>query len=156
MCTKTVSVCWKTRSSTNFQGVTIVSSHWCHVCRGYRAPCALYLQLCLVCVVMFLIQGLHHCGACEATSAQHLLQVFQFLLVPAAMSDSVCPVPRALDYSNQHPWTVVRVEVDVMVGVNFLSKHWSTNWGVISLSLVDSNRNPSAHPFSTVSWMVGC
>ena len=60
--------------------------------------------------------------------------------------DSVCPVPRALDYSNQDSWMVVRVEVDVMVGVNFLSKHSSTNWGVISLSLVHSNGNPSIHP----------
>jgi len=76
-----------------------------------------------VCVMLLLMQGLHHCGACEATGAQHLLQVFQFLLVPAAMTDSVCLVPRALDYSNQDSWMVVRVEVDVMVGVNFLSKH---------------------------------
>jgi len=50
-------------------------------------------------------------------------QVFQFLLLPAVMTDSVCPVPRALDYSNQDPWMVVRVEVDVMVSLNFLSKH---------------------------------
>ena len=73
------------------------------------------------------MQGLHHCGACEATGVQHLLQVFQFLLLPAVMTDSVCPVPKAIDYSGQDPWMVVVIEVDVMVGVNFLSKHWSTN-----------------------------
>jgi len=71
----------------------------------------------------FLMQGLHHCGACEATGMQHLLQVFQLLLLPAVMTDSVCPVPRTLDYSSQDLWMVVEVEVDVAVGVNFLSKH---------------------------------
>ena len=71
----------------------------------------------------FLMQGLHHCGACEATGMQHLLQVFQPLLVPAVMTDFVCPVPKAPDYSSQDPWMVVEVEVDIAVGVNFLSKH---------------------------------
>ena len=71
----------------------------------------------------FLMQGLHHCGACEATGVQRLLQVFQLLLLPAVMTDSVCPVPRTLDYSSQDLWMVVEVEVDIAVGVNFLSKH---------------------------------
>ena len=61
--------------------------------------------------MLFLMQGFHHTGACEATGAQHLLQVFQFLLVPAVMTDSVRPVPKALDYSNQDLWMVVKVDV---------------------------------------------
>jgi len=70
--------------------------------------------------MLFLIQGLHHCGACETTGAQHLLQVFQFLFISAVMTVLVWPDPRALDYSNQDPWMAVRVEVDVMVGVSFV------------------------------------
>ena len=73
--------------------------------------------------MLFLMQGLHHCGVCEPIGAQHLLQVFQFLFLPAVMTDSVFLVSKALDYSNQDPWVVMRVEVDAMVSVRFLSKH---------------------------------
>ena len=80
---------------------------------------------------MFLIQGLHHC---ETTGAQHLFQVFQFVFHPVVMTDLVWPDPKALDYSNQDPWMVVRVEVDVMVGVSFRLKHQSMDQGIISFS----------------------
>jgi len=84
--------------------------------------------------MVFLIQRLHHCGACETTGAQHLLQVFQFLCLPAVMTDLVWPDQKVLDYSNQDPWMAVRVEVDIMVGVSFRLKHQSMNQGIISFS----------------------
>ena len=74
----------------------------------------------LMCVMSFLMWGLHHCGACEAIGAQHLLQVLQFLLLPVVLTDSVCPVPKALDCSNQDPCMVMKVEVDVMVSMSFI------------------------------------
>jgi len=83
---------------------------------------------------MFLIQGLHHCGAFETTGAQHLLQVFQFLVLPAVMARFGVAIPQGTDYSNQDPWMAVRVEVDVMVGVSFRLKHQSMNQGIFSFS----------------------
>jgi len=84
--------------------------------------------------MLFLIQVLHHCGACESTGTQHLLQVFQFLFLPAVMTGAVLLDPKALAYYNQDPWMVVRIEVAVMVGVSFHLKHQSTNQGIISFS----------------------
>jgi len=73
--------------------------------------------------MLFLIQGFITVELVKLYWHTKLLQVFQFLFLPAVMTDSVCPVPEALDCSNQDPWMVVRVEADAMDGVNFLSKH---------------------------------
>ena len=112
-------------SSANFQGVTDLLCPHTEVTyiEDVEHLLSVIFSYCLVCVMSFLMQGLHHCGACEATGVQRLLQVFQLLLLPAVMTDSVCPVPRTLDYSSQDLWMVVEVEVDIAVGVNFLSKH---------------------------------
>ena len=80
-------------SSTNFQEVTDLLCLHTEVTyiEAVEHLLSVIFNYCLVCVMTFLMQGLCHCGACEATGAQHLLQVFQLLLVPAVMTDSVCP-----------------------------------------------------------------
>ena len=122
-------------SSTNFQGVTNLLYSLTDVAyiQEVEHHLPLLFSCCPVCVCLPLMQGLHHCGTCEAIGTQHPLQVFQFLLLAAVTTDSVCPVAKVLDYSSQDPWMVVGVQVDVVTGVSFRLKHQSTNQGVLSL-----------------------
>ena len=122
-------------SSTNFQGVTDLLFSLADIAyiQEVEHHLPVLFSCCPVCVFSLLMLGLHHCGTCEAIGTQHPLQVFQFLLLAAVTTDSVCPVAKVLDYSSQDPWMVVGVQVDVVTGVSFRLKHQSTNQGVLSL-----------------------
>ena len=94
-------------SITNFQGVTDLLCLLTDVTYMEEIEhLPIIFNYCPVCVILFLIQGLHHCGACESTGAQHLPQVFQFLVLPAVMRDLVWPDNKVLDCFNQDPWMV--------------------------------------------------
>ena len=123
-------------SSTNFQGVTDLLFSLADIAyiQEVEHHLPVLFSCCPVCVFSLLMLGLHHCGTCEAIGTQHPLQVFQFLLLLAVTTDSVCSVAKVLDYSGQDPWMVVGVQVDVVIGMSFRLKHQSTSQGVVSLS----------------------
>ena len=123
-------------SSTNFQGVTDLLFSLADIAyiQEVEHHLPVLFSCCPVCVFSLLMLGLHHCGTCEAIGTQHPLQVFQFLLLLAVTTDSVCSVAKVLDYSGQDPWMVVGVQVDVVIGMSFRLKHQSTSQCVVSLS----------------------
>ena len=84
-------------SSTNFQGVTDLLCPLTYV--TYIEEVENFLPVIfscfLVCVISLLMQGLHHCGVCEAIGARHLLQVFQFLpLLASYYNKFILPCPQ--------------------------------------------------------------